>query len=144
MQLLTISLTESKNSKDSDTLKKKIDELTVNLTEKNSEIEGLKDTIRRECEERTMMIIKMSDMKDQLAKYKKMGIDVAVSGHGRLSNSDYHGDPATTRGLLDTNIAVDIVSKTSHAVSEEDMNWAQKLARQSSKTNKSKRPSKYR
>jgi hypothetical protein len=36
------------------------------IAAKDEEIQGLKETIQRECEERTMMIISMSELKDQI------------------------------------------------------------------------------
>jgi hypothetical protein len=38
---------------------------------KDREIEQLKETIQRECEERTMMIISMSELKDQILKLRQ-------------------------------------------------------------------------
>jgi hypothetical protein len=41
------------------------------IAAKDEEIQGLKETIQRECEERTMMIISMSELKDQILQLRQ-------------------------------------------------------------------------
>ena len=52
-------------------LSSKVSSLESELNEKMNDIDGLKDTIRRECEERTDMLIEISELRDEIHILKK-------------------------------------------------------------------------
>lgn len=51
-------------------LEKENSSLQYESKQKNNEIQSLKDTIRRECEERTHFLIKISDLEDEIRRLK--------------------------------------------------------------------------
>lgn len=68
------------------------------LKDKLEEIDHLKDCVRRECEERTEMLIEISELKDQLNKYsnsnRKINMETVTAGasNGSKNNSITRND----------------------------------------------------
>jgi chromosome segregation ATPase len=175
IEILKQKLHDAENvTKVDEDLLRAIDEKEAKLQECKSEIAGLKDTIRRECEERTEMMIEMSELRDQIRRLSSLNLRSQSSSSGVDSGQQAGGrDPVVRRDDSRTSLAstfhndtggsssankkkgVSMLSQLaaeagSAAPSEpggmSDAAWSQRLAKQGSSgvNTKGKRKSQYR
>ena len=114
--------------------------------QQNIEILGLKDTVRRECEERTELMIEVSELKDQVKRLHNMhnGKSMRSQSSGGVDSSvqAQHGlkHPETPEPSMLQRIA----SEKSSTLTDQDAGWVKHRQSAQNNSNKSKRKSKYR
>mmetsp|Transcript_768 Transcript_768/g.1279 ORF Transcript_768/g.1279 Transcript_768/m.1279 type:complete len:645 (+) Transcript_768:172-2106(+) len=136
-------------------LRCQVSEKEVALAEGQEEIAKLKDTIRRECEERTEMMLEMSELRDQIRRLSSLnlrsqssssaGVEVAMQTPSRphySASATTYENPTSKKS---SGVSMLKQLSTDGGSSMTDSSWAQKLAKQGTAgINKSKRKSKYR
>ncbi len=94
-----------------------IDSLQQSLSAKDEEIEGLRDTIRRECEERTEMLIEISDYREQIERMKRGGGAMGSSSAGTLEQYQQGLMGGSSAGMIRSN-SVDVLNSSDHQYSD--------------------------
>ena len=130
--------------------------------ERSSEIRGLKDTIRRECEERTELMIEVSELKDQIKRLtnrqgkslrsESLGIDSSVQARQVFKNPESQSgrEPGMLQKLTGTEsstlalAALGAGSSQNNENNDQDVNWSKQRQSAQQNNGKSKRKSKYR
>ena len=131
-------------------------EKTRQLDETKEEIAGLKETIRRECEERTEMMLEISELRDQIKRLSSLNLRSQSSNSGGVDSGQQAGSGGMGRrddsrtaasAAVDNKRGESMLSQlaaSNGAMS--DAAWSQRLAKQGSMgiNSKGKRKSQYR